>query len=151
MIYCLALIAPIGPTAAFQGSAWIALNTSGSAWPTYRIVAVLLMLARFVFVMVRPRALRAYAAARLFRSLSIAAMMVGVILAVGSFFARPLTLWLFGTSDPAGWGPLAITMVLTHGAHLATLGVLVFELTRVIGEVKAAFARIADRLRSRDR
>jgi hypothetical protein len=151
MIYCLALIAPIGPAAAFPGSAWIALNTSGSAWPTYRIVAVLLVLARFVFVMVRSRALRAYAAARLFRFLGIAAMMVGVILAVGSFFARPLTLWLFGTSDPAGWGYLATIMALTHGAYLATLGVLVFELSRAIGEVKAAMARMAHLRRSRDR
>ena len=151
MIYCLALIAPIGPAAVFGGSAWIAMNASASAWPTYRIVAVLLVLARFVFVMVRPRALQAYAAARLFRFLGVAAMMVGLILAVGSFFAGPLTLWLFGTSDHAGWGYLAITMVLTHGAHLATLGVLVFELSRAIGEVKAAFARMADRRRSRDR
>ena len=151
MLYCLALIAPIGPAAVFPGSAWIDLNTSGSAWPTYRIAAVLLVLARFVFVMVRPRALQAYAAARRLRFLGITAMLVGLILAVGSFFARPLTLWLFGTSDHAGWGYLAIVMVLTHGTHLATLGVLVFELSRAIGEVKVAFARLADRRRSRDR
>jgi O-antigen/teichoic acid export membrane protein len=151
MIYCLALIAPIGPATAFLGSEWIASNTSGSAWPAYRIVAVLLVLARFVFVMARPRALQAYVAAPLFRSLSIAAMTVGLILAVSSFFAKPITLWLFGRSDGAGVVFLVVVGVLSQGAYLATLGVVVFELTRAIGEMKAAFARVTDRWRSRGR
>jgi len=151
LIYCLALIAPIVPAAVFLGSEWVALNTSASAWSIYRIVAVLLVLARFLFVLVRPRALQAYVAVPLLRFLSIAAMSVGLILAAGSFFAKPLTLWLFGMSDLAGWGYLAVIMVLTHGAHLATLGVLVFELNRAIGGLKAAFARVIERRRLRGR
>ena len=151
MTYCLALLSPIAPAAVFGGSAWLEMNASASAWPIYRIVVVLLVLARFVFVLARPRALQAYVAVRLLRFLGIASMVVGLILAGGSFFAKPLTLWLFGTSEPAGWGYLYLNMVLTHGAHLATLGVLVFELNRAIGEVKAACARVADRLRSRGR
>jgi hypothetical protein len=41
--------------------------------------------------------------------------------------------------------------VLTQGAYLATLGVVVFELNRAIGEVKTACAAWADRWRSRGR
>jgi O-antigen/teichoic acid export membrane protein len=151
MIYCLALIAPIVPAAVFGGLAWVEMNTSASAWSTNRIVAVLLVLARFVFVMVRPRALQAYVAVPLLRSLSIAAMIVGSILAVASCFNKPIMHGLFGASSEPGVVSLAIVAVLSQGAYLATLGVVVFELNRAIGEVKTAFARVADRWRSRGR
>lgn len=151
MIYCLALIAPIVPAAAFGGSAWVAMYTSADAWPPYRIVAVLLVLARLVWVMVRRRALQAYVAVPLLRSLSIAAMIVGSILAVAAFFNKPITLGLFGPSSDPGVAFRVSMAVLTQGAYLATLGVVVFELNRAIGEVKTACARVADRWRSRGR
>lgn len=151
LTYCLALIAPIVPAAVFGGSAWVATYTSADAWPPYGIVAVLLVLARLVFVMVRRRALQAYAAVSFLKSLSIAAMIVGLILAVAAFFNKPITLWLFGPSNDSGIGFRVIMAVLTQGAYLATLGVVVFELNRAIGEVAAAFARVADRWRSRGR
>src|SRR5262245_42451000 len=62
MIYCIALLAPIVPAAVFGGLAWVEMNTSASAWPAERIAAVLIVLGRFVFVMIRPRALQAYVA-----------------------------------------------------------------------------------------
>jgi hypothetical protein len=150
-IYWLALIAPIVPAAVFGGWAWVEMNTSASAWPAHRIVAALLVLARFVFVMVRPRALQAYVAVPLLRSLSIAAMMVGSILAVASIFNKPIMHWLFGASSDPGVVSLAVIAVLGRGAYLAPLGVVVFELNRAIGEVKTAFARVAERRRSRGR
>jgi hypothetical protein len=151
LLYGVALIAPIVPVAVFAGSAWIAQNASASAWSLQRIAAVLLVLARFVFVMARRRALQAYVAVPLVRRLSIAAMMIGSILAVGSFWARPITLYLFGTSsDPEAWF-LRVVMVFSQGAYLAPIGVVVFELDRAIGELQAAFARLADRWRARGR
>jgi hypothetical protein len=151
MIYCLALLAPIVPAAVFGGSAWIAMNASGSAWPVYGIVAVLLELARFVFVLARPRALQAYPAVPLLRFLGIAAMIVGSTLALASLFSKPITLWLFGTSSDPGVGFLVIVAALSQGAYLATIGVVVFELNRAIAELKAVFARVIDRRRPRDR
>ena len=153
MTYGLALIAPIVPGAAFGGWAWVEMNTSAVMWPIHRIVFVLLALSRFVFVMVRPRALQAYVAVPLLRSLSIAAMIVGSILAVAAFFYTPITLLPFGASrDPGGgWGLVTVIAVLSCGAFLAPLGVVAFELNRAIGEVKTAFARLADRRRSRGR
>jgi hypothetical protein len=151
MIYCLALLAPIVPAAVVGGAAWVEMNTNAAAWSIYRIAAASLVLARFVFVLVRPRALQAHVAVPLLRSLSIAAMVVGVILAAASFFMRPITLWLFGTSELTGWALLAVSMVFMDGARLATLGVLVFELNRAIGELKAAFSRLAEWWRSRGR
>lgn len=151
MLYCLALLAPIVPAAVFGGLAWVEMNTSAGVWPAHRIVLVLLVLARFVFVMVRPRALQAYVAVPLLRSLSIAAMIAGSILAVASIFNKPITLWLFGPSSEPGVVSLAVGAALSQGAYLATLGVVAFELNRAIGEVKTAFARVGDRLRSRGR
>jgi len=158
MLYCLALLAPIVPAAAIGGSAWVTMNASAGAWPLHRIVVVLLELARFVFVLVRRRALQAHAAVALLRFLSIAAMIVGSILALASLFfkqivpwTKEITLLLFGPSAVPEDGFFVIVAVLTYGAHLATLGVLVFELNRGIGELKAAFARVSDRLRSRGR
>ena len=151
MLYCLALLAPIVPAAVFGGLAWVEMNTSAGAWPAYRIVAVVLVLARLVFVMVRPRALQAYVAVPLLRPLSIAAMIVGSILAVASIFNKPITLWLFGPSSEPGVVSLAVGAALSQGAYLATLGVVAFELNRAIGEVKTAFSRVGDRLRSRGR
>ncbi len=152
LVYCLALIAPFFSLAVFPGSDHLAaLYTSEGELSLYRIIALLLVAARFVFVLVRPRALQGYVALPLFRPLSIAAMVVGSILAVASLFAKPIALWLFGTSHDAGIGVAALGMVFAHGSYLAALGVVVFELTRAIGELKAAFARVADRLRSRDR
>lgn len=153
MLYCLALIAPIIPAAVFLGWGWVEMNATATMWPTYRIAIVLLELARLVFVMIRPRALQAYVGVPLLRFLSIAAMIVGSILAVAAFFYKPITLGLFGASKSpgVGWGLMIVAAVLTYGALLGTLGVVVFELNRGIGEVKTAFARLADRRRSRGR
>ncbi|PYN88660.1 MAG: hypothetical protein DMD87_08430 [Candidatus Rokuibacteriota bacterium] len=145
LIYCLALVTPLVPAALFGASGWMALYTGGGLLGRLGIgglvVALLLVLARVVFVMVRRGALQAYVTVRLFRVLAIAAMTVGSISALGLFFVKPIALAVFGTPGDAGIAFFVTGVTLYTGAGLASLGVVVFELTRATGELRAAFVR----------
>jgi hypothetical protein len=147
VIYCAGLLSSLPRVLAMSGG-WVGLATGRSLGGS-TLVTVIELLAAFaafrIYQVARyPHALDAHASTKgvtAFRVLSLIAMVIGAVSAIGLFLVRPLTLLIFKTPGDAGIGYFVTAVFLVMGPSAGWMGCLAFEVSRRIGSAPGDVSR----------
>jgi len=141
-LYCLTLVAMIVPSGLLGASGAVGMATGGGLIGGGPIVALLLvagMVYRIYQVVRFSGALDVYVSGsggKVVHGLGIFLMIVGLAASLLVFFIKPLTLAIFGQAGDAGVAFFVVGVFLYLISATGWLGVILFELNRLIGNGK---------------
>jgi hypothetical protein len=147
VLYCVALFGfAVAP--GLLGFSWTALALGG---PFFGVIGTLVVMCLLIFRVVQifrnPQSLDIYApnaALRFFRSAALFLMMVNVLALCAALFSASITNWIFsGKTGDNGIAYFAESVFLLLGLSLTSLGLVLFEVVRLVGNKYKPKADIA--------
>lgn len=135
--YCLVLLFAVLPLG-LAGSSWVALARGGIGYslPLLSVLPMLVLAVYRVYLVVRmPGALSSYPAAgfgRALRALGVFAIYLGAAVSIASLAAGPLMRALMTSHTESGAEYFVVGLYLSLLGGIGTLGLLCYELSRLI-------------------
>lgn len=135
--YCLVLLSAVLPLG-LSGSSWVALARGGigGALPLLGIFPMLLLALYRIYLVARvPGTLSSYPPAgfaRALRTLGVFAIYLGAVVSIASLVAGPLMRVLMKSHTESGAEYFAVGLYLSMLGGVGTLGLLCYELSRLV-------------------